>query len=182
MTLSLVLIVALIRDAGSAPEPTWDADECVLIRRALDLSSLRPKAGEQVVIETTTDVRHTRNPKQFLPALADSTVEDFQSRSHHPANLSKLCRPIRFRATFAAHEELEALFKADDGWEQFHRRFAHATGVITVSRPGFSTDRKEAVIYVGGVAGPRSGFGALLWMKRHGRAWFVEKEETVWMT
>lgn len=58
-----------------------------------------------------------------------------------------------------------------DGWKVFREHYPQSPGIITLSRPGFSTDGSVAVIYMSN----RSN-----WLVGHGRIYVYELENNRW--
>ncbi|MEM7145204.1 MAG: hypothetical protein AAF591_08705 [Verrucomicrobiota bacterium] len=66
---------------------------------------------------------------------------------------------------------LENSDKVDLGWDTFYKMFPNASGLITLSRPGFSEDGSIGIIYMGVSGGALAG---------HGRLYVVERRDGRW--
>lgn len=59
-------------------------------------------------------------------------------------------------------EELKALLRGGRGWEAFYDTYPESGGCFYVSRVGFSSDRRQALVHVGRQWHGRAGGGELL--------------------
>ena len=61
----------------------------------------------------------------------------------------------------------------DDDWAAFHRRYPGSSGLIQLSRVGFSPDGRSAVVYGTVARGPLSAASHLFVLRRTGSRWCV---------
>lgn len=121
-------------------------------------------------------------------APSAETRADYKDKSRFACPLtegwgqSKLYQPFK-------HTELDSYFdkkprKGHDGWEEFYKAHPRAAGFWTFSRPGFNSDRTEAVLYVTHSCGWLCGTGHLYFLTREssGAKWTVTNRLFLWIS
>ena len=79
--------------------------------------------------------------------------------------------------------EIDELFaRRRGGWKEYYGRYPSSVGVVTLSLPGLSADRKTAVIYAGILHGPLAGIGKVLLLKREEAGWKIAANVPMWVT
>ncbi|HLJ54516.1 MAG TPA: hypothetical protein VKT77_05705, partial [Chthonomonadaceae bacterium] len=102
---------------------------------------------------------------------------DFAARNAAPAKSPRL--DIGVPITVAPRPAIDAAFAAD-GWRSFYKRFPKASGLLSVSLPGYSADRKTALVYVTWRAGPLAGLGELSLFSMRGDRWTCKESLAGW--
>jgi hypothetical protein len=67
-------------------------------------------------------------------------------------------------------------------WEPFYAAFPGATGLLRISLPAFTPDRKHAVVYLDGTCNPLCGSGFYFGLMRRKEGWKVSRRETAWIS
>jgi hypothetical protein len=78
-------------------------------------------------------------------------------------------------------EELDKVFKGGH-WEDFYKKYPQAGGVWTFSRPGYNSERNEAVLYVGHACGSLCGTGHLYFLVKRNDQWTVQNRLMLWIS
>jgi hypothetical protein len=65
-------------------------------------------------------------------------------------------------------------------WEAFRKRYGESAVLIGLSAPGFSDDRKQALIYYEAAFDYLGAWGCYCLLKRDGEHWEIVDESGVW--
>jgi hypothetical protein len=96
-----------------------------------------------------------------LPTLSEDAVLDLLVNERASDEFEQpfdLHRP----SVFLGDEALKALFRGGRGWETFYETYPESGGCFHVSRVGFSSDRRQALVHVGRQWHGRAGGGELI--------------------
>ncbi len=117
-----------------------------------------------------------------LPGLDRSAYGDFLGRNFTASKLEdrfQLDRPV----VLISDSELEEIFATEPGgWEAFYARFPGAQGIMSLSRPGFSHDRQQALVYMGNQAHYLAGEGYMFLLARSDDGWQVVARVMLWIS
>ena len=108
------------------------------------------------------------------------TVVDFEKKARNSCNLKSQFadgRPYKI----IAREELDKIFK-EGSWEDFYKKYPEAGGVWAFSRPGYNSQRNEAVLYVSHACGMLCGTGHLFYLVRQNNQWKVQNRLMLWIS
>lgn len=72
---------------------------------------------------------------------------------------------------------------ADKGWwTEFYRRFPHSRGYLEFTKPTFSADGLDALVYVSHSCGGLCGTGWLVYLSRTNGAWRIVDKHMLWIS
>ena len=128
------------------------ADEQEVLTACLD----RLHLGQWQVVRSLTrsglqapaDERMLSYLCENLEGLDEETLEDFlrKYREQHP--IGPDLNPCG-RLVCVGEEELEQIFRDEDGWARCRRRFPGSDGTLRFSRVGLDRDSTQAMLYTG---------------------------------
>jgi hypothetical protein len=86
--------------------------------------------------------------RENLEGVDVETLEDFlqKNREQHP--IEPDLNPCG-RLVCVGEEEFEQIFRDEDGWARFRRRFPGSDGTLRFSRVGLDRDSTQAMLYTG---------------------------------
>ena len=77
----------------------------------------------------------------------ESTLDDFLSKNQTSAKLARGAFSSRGTVEIATRKDLPPAEDPEKYWQDYYRKFPRARGLIALSRPGFDSDRKYALVY-----------------------------------
>ncbi len=121
-----------------------------------------------------------------LPALRRDTYDSFWSENERARPIAPLDRgAMKLHVlTRAEAAELKAIVNDDaraDYWDIFRTRYGNAVRV-GLSAPGFSQDRRQALIYYEAGFEWLGAWGSYCLLKREGPRWEIAAEYCVWQS
>lgn len=176
----------------AAPDhPPTPADEDEVFAAVFDTLAVAWNAPRFVVDAFTQRWRIERRDAGYrgmwgslasLPGIAESTLTDFEARHADARRIGPL-PPTRVPITIVGETDLADLpyDSALGGWTSFRAKYPGARGVLTLSRPGFSSDRTQAVLLVGYRCGVRCNNGRALLLARNRDGWRVVADRVLWI-
>jgi len=80
-----------------------------------------------------------------------------------------------------SQSELDELFSMNDsstlsGWDKFYKKYQQSGGIVEISLPGFSSDKKIAIVYLRWQSHYLSGYGAYWIFRKKNEEWVLQKE------
>lgn len=113
--------------------------------------------------------------------LQGSTLDSFRDATNHPAPFSPSFHlPVPYE--LVAKAEIDAIFKKGGWWMDFYKKYPDSQGLLTLSRVGYSADRKQAMFHAKNHCGGKCGTGSYVVMEKTNRGWKVAKEVLVWIS
>jgi hypothetical protein len=184
----LFLLLSLLPTACRTAATTKDEDVAIL-RAVLAKQCERP-SGEYFVLASETQVSDLE--KAGLGADDgmggdDGAVSDLLARNRASSPLPAIgdCSGIRtaseseIAAALLQHPHDENRFHM--GWEGFYAHFPKSLGVLRLSLPGYSNDRKTAVVTTSGASGTLFGSGFLVTLKKSNGTWQIVSSRSLWV-
>ena len=158
-----------------------DAEEVAVYRAVV--SGLVAGGAPQVVDGTATVPRHLPGRESLQPEVDGPEFDDFIARVSVESPLqSTASLPANWVVvpSAAIHDWFDGGPRA--GLARLYELYPESTGIVTLSRVGFSTNGLRALVYVGVWRGPLAGSGALYMMRKaHGR-WEVQSTHASWIS
>jgi hypothetical protein len=119
-------------------------------------------------------------------APSAETRSDFDAKSKNECPLKENWGDTTLYKTFP-HNEYRQLFdrkrlKKHDGWKEFYEKHPKAAGFWTFSRPGYNSDRDEALLYVAHNCGWLCGTGHLYLLAKKNGQWKVINRLFLWIS
>jgi len=144
------------------------------------------RSGLQRIVVTPETFNYANivdeNLKKDLSGVTDDTIEDFLAENRTPLTLSdRFSKGLN--VVLVGRQRLEEAFSAKPGnrWEEFYRVFPESQGITSLSRVGFSRDRKQALVYIGTQSHSLAGNGNLVLLTWDGKNWQVSREVNMWV-
>lgn len=83
-----------------------------------------------------------------------------------------------------ARDEVDNFFKkgVGRGWQEFYKKYPKSAGFWQFSRPGYSSTRDEALLYVGHSCGGLCGTGHLYLLSKQSGKWTVKNRVMLWIS
>ncbi|HKS30416.1 MAG TPA: hypothetical protein VJS44_21500 [Pyrinomonadaceae bacterium] len=112
--------------------------------------------------------------KNSSPELEPETLNDLQIKGKETQRLERKFS-LNIKYIIVKDEEIEALFKDNvmGGWEAFHRKYPKSSGILSLSRVGFNSDKTQAIVYKGWSCGGLCGGGGYILLKKKKGVWVV---------
>ncbi len=162
---------------------------------ASEFAKKKPAKGRTLLVVRDLSVPVTKKPsisfpqdlkamQQVLPAVTAGLVDAFVKAN----KAGLLYRPVTVEdetakapLSFVPVKTLEKMMRGDeDGFDRFFKAYPKAHALVTLSRPGLDTARKNAVLYMTAATGDLAGNGILLFGKKAGASWKVVQKATLW--
>jgi hypothetical protein len=170
------LALGLLAGCASSPRMAHDdpRDEAVLAA-VLDGLCDQGDAGYYFVLDRSVGVE-----SDTAEGVEASAMRSLAERNETPGRLDIAKRCPRLR--IASEKEIGDATRRGD-WDRFHRAFPQAKGILYLSRPGYSSDGRTAVVDVGSGCGSLCGAG-FLWVLKADAAghWTVERMIPTWVS
>jgi hypothetical protein len=156
------------------------ATEVFRLRRWANLSSFDPSDCQYLHAAFTTSVQPSScslDDSEMPDAAFRDALDNFRKTNAAAWDISSLIGGGQ-EITKAAHDSMfnkrdAATGKSDAGavWNEFHRRYPRAKGVLGVSAVGFDTGRTAAIVYSEVSCGALCGTGSFTYFRRTTHGW-----------
>jgi hypothetical protein len=113
------------------------------------------------------------------PLFDSAAIRDFviKNRQSHSLNRDSLGR----QAILVGRRYVEVVTNGLQDWSEFSSTNQGATGFLSLSRPGYDSSKRRALVYVSLQCGGLCGHGVYLGLERHGRLWSVVSWYEAWV-
>ena len=152
-------------------------------------------AGRPLVITAQTSVDDDkevlrndllRHLTREFPAPYPKTIADFKAKNTHQFQLDRNLPGIE-SYMLVSPEELNKLWdgcKAGQscGWDLFYSKYPESSGIVNMSRVGFSPSGDDALVYLGHRSHWKAGTGYLVLLHKNNGEWTVAKSVIAWMS
>jgi hypothetical protein len=81
-----------------------------------------------------------------------------------------------------SRKEVDEIFKKNDGWEEFYKRYPKSSGIWSFSRVGYNAAANEALVYVVHSCGMLCGTGHLYLLTKQNEKWMVKDRLMLWIS
>lgn len=78
-------------------------------------------------------------------------------------------------------QEIDRIFE-HGFWPASYKKFPGSAGLVKFSLPGYSRDRKAAIVYFSHSSGGLSGYGSMIFLKKTGNRWKIEWGQMMWIS
>jgi hypothetical protein len=186
---ALVVSFALTFTACSfvAPAPSPNAADLEKEEQAVYSSFFGSNPGTVVILEDTSTNISSDDPQQSidyiksgLPSASKETLNNYLDRNSQPGQLSPDMQ-LGVNYVLLSTDELSTIMKQTNGWDAFYAKYSHS-GYTQFSRVGFNSTLDQAVIYVGGMAGPLMGSGFYYLMEKKDGQWVIKEQVMAWIS
>jgi hypothetical protein len=184
------LLLAACPGPAAAPSPRTsapDADELAVDAVVID-SVLADTSQPFVVLADSTSVSHVEaeTVRNFVveldPQFPASAIADYRERNGRAWALPPAITSGATLRIFTPGTLFVGGGNLREQYAEFQRRYAPATNFHTLSRPGFDTARRHAVIVTGSHCGALCGHGQILLLERGPSGWHVTARRTTWVS
>lgn len=119
--------------------------------------------------------------RKQAPSLRAATISSFhQANAEQAQLLPHLDLPLQYQ--LLSVEKIGSILKDISSWIDYYKRYPGAQGYLALSRVGFSSDGRQALLYATNRCGGMCATGSYIVMEKHGSAWKVVKEVFMWMS
>jgi hypothetical protein len=119
--------------------------------------------------------------RKEAPTLQITTLNSFRDANTHSVPFRPSFQlPVAYELVDKA--EIDAIFKKGGWWKDYYSKYPNSQGFLTLSRVGFSTDGKQAVLYAKNGCGGKCGTSTYVVMERVEPGWKVVKEILIWIS
>ena len=133
--------------------------------------------GQPAPWETTAD-----SLRKKFPILQQATLDAFRRANSRQAVIHSVIHgPIGYELVDPG--QVQVLFEENGGgWPAYYKQHPGSQGILSFSRVGFSSDRRQAFFYMSSSCGDLCGAGIYVVMQRQGEGWIIGKEFTMWVS
>ncbi len=78
--------------------------------------------------------------------------------------------------------ELNKIFQNETGWDAFYERYPNSSGIISISRVGFNSNKTQAILGFGYQAGWVWGKGYRIFLTKEEGKWIVKEQDMLWIS
>jgi hypothetical protein len=119
--------------------------------------------------------------RKEAPSLQLGTINNFHRANVRQAQLAlRFNLPLQYQLLPA--EKIGSILKDVSSWPDYYKQYPAAQGYLALSRVGFSTDGKQALLYASNMCGGKCATGSYVVMVKHGSTWKILKEVFIWMS
>jgi hypothetical protein len=116
--------------------------------------------------------------KQF-PTLESVLLDSFQHVNTHPSTFhSAFSVSVPYAVVDQA--EVDAITKKGEGWRNYYDKYPNSSGILFLSRVGFSPDGKQAAFVALNRCGSQCGNGKFVVMENVDSSWKIVNEVLIW--
>jgi hypothetical protein len=128
-----------------------------------------------------------KKPAEFdcvAPDVEPDTMSDFKAKNEKSALLERRL-DLKTPYVFVSNDEMDAIFHPkvgllvlEDmgaGWRRFYERYPGAPGYIDLSRVGFDSKKKQALVYLAFEHDYMGGSTRILVLSKTDKSWEVQK-------
>ena len=184
IALRVVVIALGLGSCATAELPRWasDGDDVDVFRAVLSSNCERPEGKFIVVSDASPLPGHSDLPADWVSSSSLSAVLSQRSQVRIRWPHVKACAG----AHVVDESVIQSLFAQDTrvppGWEAFYSHFPGATGLVRVSLPAFTSDRKRAVVYAETRCGTSCGSGFYVELGKKKGVWSILRQATAWIS
>jgi len=175
--------------------PCGDAQTVYVAAVHTDFWGLGPgktPRGEGVVMWDSTQASfvHRKPPMdradlfESLQGLRDETLTDYYTRNVHAVALGSLdsLPNVAVLSPARADSITRLARRGGDLYGFLYSHYPRAAGMVGMSRPGLSADRRQALLELQWTKGPLNGMGTLLLLKCRGKEWTLSDWLQTWVS
>lgn len=152
--------------------------------------------GQPLVITSATSVDDEkellrndvlRHLTREFPSPSSKAIADFKAKNARSFDLDRKIPGVTSYA-LVPRGELDKFWdnctqaKQDCGWDLFYSKYPSSSGIVTLSRVGFTSTGEDALVYLGNRRHWKSGTGYLVLLHKNGEEWDIVKSVVAWMS
>lgn len=184
----VLLAVNFMACATLAPAATPTAADIEREEQAIYSFFLVEGEGPALILqETSTNISEltTQEMKEQIKGsfkgVSNAAVESYIERNAQPSQLSPTME-LGVEYVFLSREELSEITSQPNWGEVLTGKYPGSYGYTVFSRVGFNNSLDQAVVYVGGMAGPLMGSGFYYLMEKKNGEWLIVEQVMVWIS
>lgn len=140
-------------------------------------------SAEAEMLFKKTSAAYWKDVGDRLPALEESTIANYINSNKQLVNIPSMsCGSIPKPVVYVSKKKLNRVFEKGGWWDEFYEKYPGSSGIIEFSRPGYSTDGRQALIYVSRTSGGLAGSGYLVLLELKDRKWVIVGEMQQWIS
>jgi hypothetical protein len=146
----------------------------------------RPGIRGYVIQRETIPLREIQDTLSFAmhrrrhPQQADrKAFDDFARRNASARRTPSL--DLGIPLVIVTRNTLNKIF-VHGGWTGFYKKYPQTNGMISLSLPGYASDRNTALVYITWRSGGLAGAGLLILLERKTGQWSVKETITGWQS
>ncbi len=162
-----------------------EKEEQVIYSFFLDNSS---SGGAALILEETSSNISEMTPQEMREQIKDSfksvskdTVDSYLARNEQSSPLSPTM-DLDVEYILITRDQLSEITSQPNWGEILTERYPGSYGYTIFSRVGFNNTLDQAVVYVGGMAGPMMGSGFYYLMEKKDGEWRIMEQVMVWIS
>lgn len=158
----------------TAELPDTSRDDSEIIRVMLSRYSSSPE--QQLLVLSETEVPGALDKSE---SVAPELQKAFQERNRVANSLNTFNLSFPGTVRFFSKSDPNKAFEKG-GWNEFHTQYPDARGYIALTLPGYSADKKTALMTIDRHSGGRSGSGALVVLTKKNGIWQISQTPAGW--
>lgn len=115
------------------------------------------------------------------PDLGDEALADFEATNQDSSALERGFT-LSVDYSLISEQEIESIFSAAGGWDDFYAKYPDSQGIFTLSRVGFNEAKDAAALYVANRMHGVGGGGQVVLMKKTADGWAVQGSRRLWIS
>jgi hypothetical protein len=184
-----MLVLTLVQSACSVLPTTPKPSAADIEREEQAIYSFfaNDSLGPAVILQDTETNINSDDPQQAmdyvksgLKSISNDTLDSYMDRNAQSSQLSP-DMDLGVEFVLLSSDELSTIFNQPDGWDMFHQKYSNA-GYTVFSRVGFNRTLDQALVYVGGMAGPLMGSGYYYLLEKENGEWLLKEQIMVWIS
>lgn len=187
----LLTIAWVITSCGSTtPTPTPLApeivDEYAVYSALIQTRYVETSSVELIVLQERTTIEWVNDEalnylELELAGVTPELLQDFADQNQETRALERAFN-LSVDYVFISLAEQQELFSTDTGWSEFYDKYPTSSGILYLSRVGFSAQRDQALVYVGHQSDYRLGVGFYYLLTQRDGAWTIDDEVFAWVS
>jgi hypothetical protein len=187
----LLTIAWVITGCGSAtPTPAPLApeivDEYAVYSALIQTRYVETSGVELIVLQEQTTIEWVNDDalsylEQELAGVTPELLQDFADQNQGTRGLERAFN-LSVDYVFISLAEQQELFSTDAGWSEFYDKYPASSGILYLSRVGFSAQPDQALVYVGHQSDYLLGVGFYYLLTHRDGAWTIVDEVFAWVS
>jgi hypothetical protein len=184
-----LLLSACTAPRNTTPPVSIEPEEYAVYSALVQALFIDTEQPEMIVIDDETSLaaggptlsETLEFVQKELSGLTDEVVRDFTARNQQAYPLEPLLT-LGVEHVLLSQQESDTIFKNQDAWDIFYRKFPNSQGRMSLSRVGFNSKRDIALVYVGNQSHWLAGTGYYVLLEKVDGQWVVKDETMTWIS
>lgn len=174
--------LALLLTMSSAPTSPVAAEEYRVISALLEQAPIPGKPHAAWVLSATTTTGSEEISRGDItanaPSVSSEVLDDFFRKNTGSTKLSAAL--FRRSVTLLNTKDRDEIMGEEYPWDRFFARHPNTPGLMDVSRVGFDSAKKNALVYLSLRRGAKDAYGSVFLMTNSKTGWKVVAEVRIW--